>query len=150
MFSYKYLLDRKFVSIIENYKFNYFFYIIPDIDKNDNFYIKNKKKIFLIIKSNNLVKNDNKKLFYVLNGLSSGKKNNNLDLFINNVIKKKNNSIKIVGFGIFDFLTILKLYKIFNYVIIGSGILKMFYNKKPFTKLKKYLTNVKNKINKIR
>ncbi|UOQ27867.1 Tryptophan synthase alpha chain [Candidatus Vidania fulgoroideae] len=147
VFSSSFLLKKKFLNIIKKKEFSSFFYIIPDIDKNDNFYKKNKRKIFLLIKNKNIKNYINKNgLFYVMNSIKTGKKNIN---YKNKIYKKKRKkkSFFLIGFGISKIKTINYFNKFFDYIIIGTRIIKTMNKEKKFVN---YIENVKNKVNKNR
>ncbi|UOQ33085.1 Tryptophan synthase alpha chain [Candidatus Vidania fulgoroideae] len=142
VFDSNYIIKKKFLKIIKKKIFSNFFFIIPDLDKNDIFYKKNKKRIFLIINSKIMKKYINKKgLFYVMNSIKTGKKNKN---YMKEIYKKKRKkkSVFLIGFGISKTKTINYFYKLFNYIIIGTRIIKVMNKKKKFIK---YIRNVKNK-----
>ncbi|UOQ38010.1 Tryptophan synthase alpha chain [Candidatus Vidania fulgoroideae] len=147
VFDSSYLLKRKFLNLINRKKFSSFFYIIPDIDKNDNFYKKNKRKIFLLISYKNIKNYINKNgLFYVMNSTKTGEENINYKNKIYEKKRKKKSSF-LIGFGISKIKTINYFNKFFDFIIIGTRIIKTMNKKKKFIS---YIKNVKNKINKNR
>ncbi|MGX7583070.1 tryptophan synthase subunit alpha [Candidatus Vidania fulgoroideorum] len=149
MFDSNYILNKKFVYLLKRKKYKNFLYILPDIDIKDRFYINNKKKVFLLTNLKNFRKCKNKNMFYLIRSNMTGKKINS-NTFLKEYRKIKNTSNIIVGFGISDFNTILKLHNYFDYIVIGTKIISFFLKNNSFFLFKNYIENVKNKINKNR